>query len=133
MGQLVMRWLLDTNVVIDSFAGQPAAGKAVMEALSARVSWAGFSAITRLETLGFRGLSSEGEARLRELLAEFNEVAISPEIIDEAIRLRKAIRIDTPDAIIAATALVCQAALVTRNTVDFDQTPGLKLVNTATL
>jgi predicted nucleic acid-binding protein len=39
----------------------------------------------------------------------------------------------SPDALIAATALVCQAHLVTRNTSDFTQVPALTVVDTSTL
>lgn len=127
-----MRWLLDTNVLIDAFAGQPGAAKALAEARSARIDWVGFSAITRLEILGFAGLSPEDERGLHELLAEFNAVSIDAGVIDEAIRIRKAIRIKTPDVIIAATALVCQAQLITRNVGDFKRVPGLAVIDTAT-
>jgi predicted nucleic acid-binding protein len=102
-------------------------------ARSASIEWVGFSAITRLEVLGFRGLGSEDERGLRELLAQFNEVSVTPDIIDEAIRIRKIIRMDTPDAIIAATALVCQAQLITRNVTDFQRVTRLMVVAPATL
>ena len=120
-----MRCLLDTNVLIDAFAGEPAAVKAITDVRSSVVEWVGFSSITRLELLGFAGLTGEDETGLRELLAQFNEFLVTPEVIDEAIRIRKAIRIKTPDAIIAATALVQNSLLVTRNVTDFKRVPGL--------
>lgn len=43
--------------------------------------------------------------------------------------IRKAHRIKLPDAIIAATALVYDLALLTLNTVDFSNINGLKIVN----
>src|SRR2546430_1247259 len=102
MGWRMTGWLLDTNVLIDSFAGQPAASKAMTKARSARPDWIGFSAITRLEVLGFWKLNREDERGLRELLQQFNEVSITPQIIDQAIGVRKTARLKTPDAIIAA-------------------------------
>ena len=120
-----MRCLLDTNVLIDAFAGDPAAVKVLTEMRSSAPEWVGFSSITRLEVLGFAGLSPEDEAGLSKLLSEFNEMPVTSEVIDEAIRIRKAIRIKTPDAIIAATALVRRSSLFTRNVTDFKRVPGL--------
>jgi len=127
-----MRWLLDTNVLIDAFAGRPDAARAMAAARSANLEWVGFSALTRLETLGFASLTPADDRGLRELLAQFNEAQITPDIIEEAIRVRKAIRIKTPDALIAATALNHQATLVTRNVADFRRVPGLKVLDSAT-
>jgi len=127
-----MGWLLDTNVVIDAFAGQPAAVRALAKARSTSVDWVGFSAMTRLEVLGFRGLSAADEKGLRELLGQFREVPISPEIIDEAIRIRREAAIKIPDAIIAATALVQNVAVVTRNVTDFRKVSGLQIIDPQT-
>ena len=49
----LMRWLLDTNVVIDAFAGRPDAIKAIASARATQLEWIDYSAITRLEVLGF--------------------------------------------------------------------------------
>ena len=83
-----MRCLLDTNVLIDAFAGVPGAVKAITNVRSSAVEWVGFSSITRLEVLGFAGLTTEDEKGLSELLAQFNEVPVTSEIVDEAIRIR---------------------------------------------
>ena len=52
-----MRWLLDTNVWIDAHAGRPDASRVFTQARAAQGAWIGFSAITRLEALGFSGLT----------------------------------------------------------------------------
>lgn len=49
--------------------------------------------------------------------------------INRAIEVRKASAIKTPDAIVAGTALLMKARLVTRNTADFKRVSGLELVN----
>lgn len=43
--------------------------------------------------------------------------------------IRKAYRIKLPDAIIAATALIYNLTLLTRNTIDFNGIKGLKIIN----
>ena len=128
-----MRWLLDTNVLIDAFAGRLDAIRAMTAARSRGIEWVGYSAMTRLEVFGFAGLSATDEKGLRELLAEFHETAITSEVIEEAIRIRKKISIKVPDAIIAATALVGQAELVTRNIGDFKRIAGLTTVDPSAL
>ena len=52
-----MRWLLDTNV-IDAFAGRADAVRAITNARTAELDWIGYSAVTRLEALGFHGLTA---------------------------------------------------------------------------
>ncbi len=58
------------------------------------------------------------------LLLELNE-----EIIDKTIDIRIANKLKTPDAIIAATALVYQMVLITRNIADFQKVSGLTVIN----
>lgn len=128
-----MRWLLDTNVVIDSFAGRPEAIKAIASARKSDLEWIGYSSITRLEVLGFPGLAAADEAGLHRLLVQFSEAEVSAAIIERAIEIRRSVRIKTPDAIIAATALIYRASLVTRNVGDFTGVPELTVVDPATL
>jgi hypothetical protein len=49
------------------------------------------------------------------------------------IALRKLIKIKLPDAIIAATALVHNLTLLSRNTHDFKNVPGLTVLNPHTM
>ena len=51
--------------------------------------------------------------------------------IDEAIRLRRLHKTKSPDAIIAATALLQQAEVVTRNTSDFNKIAGLSVLDSS--
>jgi predicted nucleic acid-binding protein len=60
-----VRWLLDTNVLIDAFAGRADSVRAITSARTANLEWIGCSAITRLELLGFPGLSAADEQGLR--------------------------------------------------------------------
>jgi len=125
-----MRWLLDTNVWIDAHAGKPDACQVFAKARAAQGAWVGFSAITKLEVLGYAGLTAADDKALRELLAQFEEVPILPAVIDEAIRLRRLHKLKTPDAIIAATAQLQHAEAITRNTTDFKKVAGLSVLDT---
>ncbi len=97
-----MKYLTDSNVWIDAVAGRVPADDFLN--LLSQAEWSGFSAITRLELFGFPGLTNAEE-------------------------IRKQKRMKVPDAIIAATALVKDCVLLTRNTDDFVNIQGLTVIN----
>jgi hypothetical protein len=59
-------------VLIDAFAGRPDSVRAITSARTAGLEWIGYSAITRLEVLGFPGLNAADEMGLRNLLVQFS-------------------------------------------------------------
>ena len=128
-----MRWLLDTNVVIDAFAGRADTVRAITSARTAALEWIGYSAVTRLEVLGFPGLTAADELGLRNLLGQFSEAQIDAAVIERAIEIRRSVRIKIPDALVAATALIYEANLVTRNTVDFKNIRGVSVLDPVTM
>jgi len=122
-----LRHLLYTNVWIDALTGKLSAS--VFLKYTVQASWAGYSAITRLELFGYPGLKPEEELKINELLKQFTEIAVESNIIDRAIIIRKGLRIKVPDAIIAATALEKDCSLVTHNVVDFKGIIGLDVID----
>jgi predicted nucleic acid-binding protein len=80
-----MRWLLDTNVWIDAHAGRSDARQVFSKMRLVDGVWIGFSAITRLELLSYSPLTAADDSTLRALLAQFEEVPVSSEVIEEAI------------------------------------------------
>ena len=124
-----MRWLLDSNVLIDALAGLPHGVRVLREARQRSGLSVIYSAIIRIELLGFPNLSQTEEAAIRRLLNEFEEVPISNAVIERTIQIRKAVRIKVPDALIAASAETVQAIVVTRNIADFQRVPGLTVVH----
>ena len=103
--------LLDTNVILGLFKGQPSI-TALLEAAETDVLYA--SVITRMELLSFPGITPEEEKHIRDFLDD--EVSIIPlntEVEDSAIRLRRATRRKIPDAVVAASAIASKAILVT--------------------
>jgi predicted nucleic acid-binding protein len=124
-----MRWLLDSNVLIDALAGLPHGVRVLQEARKRPEISVTYSAITRIEVLGFPNLSAPEEAAVRRLLNEFEEVAVSNAVVERTIQIRKLVRIKIPDALIAASADTAQAVVVTLNTSDFQRVPGLTVVH----
>ncbi len=124
MGQ---QYLTDSNSVIDYLGGKlPSTG---MDFISGIVNHTHkISVITKIEVLGYNTPTAS-----YQLLNDFVESSIllelTSDVINQTIVLRKALKIKIPDAIIAATALVFNLTLITRNENDFQNIPGLKLLN----
>ena len=63
----------------------------------------------------------------RGFLAHFRVVTLTPQVAEEAVRLRREYRLKLPDAIIWASALSEHCLLVSRNTKDFPANqPGVR-------
>lgn len=86
------------------------------------------SQIVRMEILSFSRLTKEEEADINKLLAQCEIIGISKEIEDETISIRRKHKVKLPDAIIAASAIVTDSILVTKNIEDFRKINGLKLI-----
>ncbi|MGB8167358.1 MAG: type II toxin-antitoxin system VapC family toxin [Chthoniobacteraceae bacterium] len=116
--------LLDSNILI--YATEPG-----QETLRERIlaEPAGVSVVTMVEVLGYHLLTREEESDLRALL---NELSIFPTdivVAERAVALRQQRKMGLGDALIAATALVHQCPLVTRNVDDFKHVAGLEIIN----
>ena len=124
-----MRWLLDSNILIDALAGLPHGVRVLREARRRPEVSVIYSAITRIEVLGFPDLTEQEEVAMRGLLNEFEEIPIGSAVVERTIQIRKSVRIKIPDALIAASADTAQAVVVTRNTSDFERVPGLTVLH----
>lgn len=74
-----------------------------------------YSVITEIELLSFPNLSKEDEALIQQHLTLLQRVAIDREVAQKTILLRRKYRLKTPDAIIAASAWVMSAVLLTND------------------
>ena len=123
MGQ---KYLMDSNAVIDFFIGSlPLNGKQLISSIEPAIS-----VITQIELFCSNNINPQELLQLQK----FVSIAIIYNTIDEAIvtqtiNIRKAHKIKTPDAIIAATTLVYNLTLITRNTTDFKNIDRLITVN----
>ena len=125
MGQ---RIILDSNIVIYYCnAAIPQNGKQFLDGyLSMEIN---ISVITKIEVLGWNSPQTLDSLVLENFVQHALIHHLSDEIVEESIRIRKFRKIKTADAIIAATSKVNGFKLVSRNTVDFKNIPGLEVIN----
>ena len=118
------RYLIDTNIIIDFSENRlPVNAKLfVAEIIDKEPN---ISIINKIELLGFSVVTSE----IIEFTDAANIINLTEDIANQTIRLRKKRKIKLPDAIIAATALVYNLTLISRNTKDFDGIDGLEFIN----
>ena len=116
--------LVDSNILIYSLqAAYPQLRALVAHNLPA------LSAISYLETLGFPRITQQDINDLQRLFGILPILDIDRPILDRAVSLRQQRRMSLGDAIIAATALVHDKTLVTRNTSDFHWIADLRLLD----
>jgi predicted nucleic acid-binding protein len=120
-------YLLDSNVIIGFLAGKiPAPGMARVSGIVDDILH--ISVISQIEVLRFSDTPENDQ-----ILADFVNAAVihplSDSVVNRTIALCKQSKIKLPDAVIAATALIENFTIVTRNTDDFKNIPGIALLN----
>ena len=114
----------DSNIVI--YAAEPGNEwlRDLIQATSPDVS-----AISLVEVLGTTRLTEEKREIIEAFFIAARIVPVSEAVIENAINLRRLRRMTLGDALIAATALLDDGRLMTRNAADFAWIPGLTIVN----
>lgn len=121
-GQLPVKAVFDTNILIDYLNGVDAARVAIE-----RTAERSISIITWMEVLA--GAHDDAEEDVIEMfLRDFRVIDLTRSVAREAVAIRRARRIRLPDAIVWASARTESAVLMTRNTKDFpEDEPGLSV------
>jgi predicted nucleic acid-binding protein len=114
-----MSCLIDTNIVIYYFNGLTD-DESIHAILVDNFK---ISIITKIEFLGWVQFAADLElqSKAREFISHATVFALTDSIAEQAILLRQQFKTKTPDAIIAATALVNGLTVVTNNTSDFNR------------
>ena len=124
-----IKYIWDTNTAIYYLQQQfpPEAEKFIDDSLQEEQPC--ISAITEIELLSWKTASEKDLEVVQNFVNDILVIELEKPIKHKAAELRKQLKIKLPDAIIAATALVYDLTLVTRNTKDFENISGFRIVN----
>ncbi|HHY94351.1 MAG TPA: type II toxin-antitoxin system VapC family toxin [Firmicutes bacterium] len=127
-----MKVLVDTCVIIDHLRGTQAATDFLGQIEEGHVEGL-VSAVTVMELFAGKSMDEEEENELRSLLGIFRLIPVDSGVAERAGRLlaqfRRSHGLNPVDALIAATALVNDAALASANERHFRIIPGLLVTN----
>jgi predicted nucleic acid-binding protein len=119
------RYLIDTNVIIDNFGNKlPENAKTWLNMIDLTIS-----AVTKIEVLGWLNATKEQLKPLYDFMEIARILHINEVVIEKTINIRQTKKIALGDAIIAATALVYESVLISRNTSDFKNIDGLQVID----
>ena len=120
-------YLIDTSVVIGYLDNKiPLQGMRFLHPVVDAIPY--ISVITNIEVLKFDA-SNDVYKTLTDFINESAILDLNDMVVDTTISICKAHYIKLPNAVIAATALVHNLTLITRNIPDFENICGLKLLN----
>ena len=116
--------LLDSNIII--YAAQPE-NEFLREFIAENSPFV--SALSRLEVLGYHQINDEDKTYFEEFFNASQILLVSQAVIEQGVTLKQIKKMSLGDAIIAATGLVYDLTVVTRNIDDFRWITNLKLFN----
>jgi len=110
--------VLDTNVLIYFLAGDPAVSEQLEAWREERETFL-ISTLVQTEVLSLPRLTQKDIEKIEGLLATMTVVPVDASVARLAAEFRRRYRVKLADAVIAATAFLQEAPLVTRNRRDF--------------
>ena len=121
------KYLIDSNVIID-YTSNLLSREGFEFIENILNNDFNISVIVKIEVLGY-----DGEKTKMDLLEKFlglaNILPLDSFVTMKTIELRKNYKLKLGDAIIAATALVSNLKIITRNTTDFKLIEGIHTIN----
>ncbi len=121
------KFLMDNNVISNYFSNlfSPKGMTFVADVIDTIPN---VSVITEIEALSWTSKDKNKEKIMRQFINDATIVGLSKEVVHQCITIRRNHKIKTPDAIIAATAMVHKYTLLTSD-VDFKNIRGLKVID----
>ncbi|MBK9564735.1 MAG: type II toxin-antitoxin system VapC family toxin [Saprospiraceae bacterium] len=121
------QYLIDTNAVIDYLANKlPASGMDFMNTVIDALP--NVSVVTKIEVLGFNAPEQHYKT-LSDFINDAIVLDLTNNVVEASIEIRKKHKTKLPDAIIAATAIAYDLVLISRDTSDFKNIEGLKVID----
>ncbi len=109
-----MKYLIDTNILIDHLRGDSNA-TVFLQRIEEGSAQAAVSVITEYELLASVKLKESEIVKINSLLELIPRLAITSQTVRIAAKFHRDYRTGLADALIAATAFLAKATLVTRN------------------
>ncbi|MDR1747033.1 MAG: type II toxin-antitoxin system VapC family toxin [Tannerella sp.] len=123
----MVSYLIDNNVISNYFSGL--FPEKAMEFLSGVIDLTpNISVITEIEALSWCNPDSSKERVVQMFVGEANILGLSRNVVSQCVNIRRERKIKTPDAIIAATAIVHKLVLLTSDS-DFNNIKGLQTLD----
>jgi predicted nucleic acid-binding protein len=120
-------YLIDTNILIYHTAGSEAISNFIRDMIAQQAFHV--SVLTKIEFLGWNRHSPEGFEKCRQLIELANVYLVDDDTAEKAIELKRRAKIKLAGAVIAATALINNFKLVTRNVDDYKAVKELRIYN----
>ncbi len=122
------RYLVDTNIIIYYLKNEiPYTSSSIIRDIFNESF--NVSIITKIEFLGWNGFPEKEFNEASSFTKGANIIELTGHICDKAISLMRINNMKLPDACIAATALIEDFTLVTRNEKDFEKIDNLTIYN----
>ena len=112
--------MLDSNLVIYAARPEYPGLRRLIAARSPAVS-----AVSVIEVLGYHKLGEADRKHFEAFFAAAEVLPVCEAVVAKAVALRQSRKMSLGDALVAATALVFDRELLTRNIKDFEWVPGL--------
>jgi hypothetical protein len=121
------RYLIDTNILIYHVAGLKESTDFINKIIYQKSF--NISILTKIEFLGWNKHTTDGFERCKLLIDLANTYDVDEDVANKAIQLKRINNIKLADAVIAATAILNNFHLVTRNRNDFKMINEIKIKN----
>jgi predicted nucleic acid-binding protein len=116
--------LVDSNIVIYSYFEKYEYLKKILYNDLVYVS-----EISRIEVLGYHKLTLDEETYYKDFFKFMPVIYPTQDIVDKTIEIRKQYNLKLGDGLIAATALINDLTIYTRNIADFKRIDNLKFID----
>lgn len=121
-----MRYLIDTNIIIDHLRGDSKA-TSFLEEIENKGIKASISVITEYELLVYPPLTHKQQEDIIAFIEIFAILNITSSIVRIAARFRRIYKTDIVDSLIAATAYKNKSILITRNIKHFNNIKEIQI------
>lgn len=121
-----MKYLIDTNIIIDHLRGDQKATDFLLQAEQGKIK-ALTTVITEYELLIYENIPPHQVEKIKKLFSFIPKRTITSKVAKQAAIFRKKYKTDIADALIAGVAFISKTTLLTRNLKHFQNIKEIKV------